>query len=63
MSLSTTSILMKVLGIPASSQTQMELQTVDTAHVLRVDISQFHQLINSQIFAMRWLWNLVALAC
>ena len=53
-SLTTTSIHMKVRGIQASLQIQMEHRTVDIAHALRAVTSLFHQQISSQIFVMRW---------
>jgi len=54
MRLTTTSIHMKAHGTQVSSQIQMEHRTVDIALALRVDISLFHQQINSLTFAMKW---------
>jgi hypothetical protein len=46
-------ILMKAGGIAAKSLMQMAHHLAAIAHESRVDISQFHQLINTQTFAMK----------
>jgi hypothetical protein len=45
---------MKAPGTQVSWQIQMAHRTVDIALALRVDISLFHQQINSLTFAMKW---------